>query len=175
MRQHCKKGFLLEPIWYNVTDDWYNVTDDTWTITPHMGIPAKTPDRSNKVVVRLLNGAVLKGYTYDFSSLEESFSLLPREEPLQGEPTKVEVKDVKAVFFVVDFDGNPEYHESLISDVPMHGREIEVTFRDGEKIVGRTEGYNPRKLGFFMFPVDLKSNNIRIFVVTRNTRQIRLL
>jgi hypothetical protein len=140
-----------------------------------MGTPLKTPNRLNKVVVRLLNGAVLKGNTYDFSALKESFNLVPREDPLQGEALKVEVKDVKAVFFVTDFNGNPEYHEPLLADVPMHGREIEVTFTDGEKIVGRTEGYNPRKLGFFMFPADLKSNNIRIFVVTRNTRQIRLL
>jgi hypothetical protein len=140
-----------------------------------MGIPAKIPNRLNKVVVGLLNGARLKGYTYDFSSVRESFNLLRREQPLQGEAIKVEMKDVKAVFFVAGFRGNPEYHERLFTDVPMHGREIEVTFRDGEKIVGRTEGYNPQKPGFFMFPADPKSNNIRIFVVTRNTRQVRLL
>jgi hypothetical protein len=140
-----------------------------------MGTPAKTLDRLNKVVVGLLNGTRLKGYTYDFSALKESFNLLPRENPLEGEAVKVEMKDVKAVFFVADFSGNPDYHERQFRDAPMHGREIEVTFRDKEKIVGRTEGYNPQKLGFFMFPADPKSNNIRIFVVTRNTRQVRLL
>jgi hypothetical protein len=169
MREHCKEGFLLARVWYNVTGD------DAWSLTPHMGIAAKISDRLNKVVVGLLNGARLKGCTYDFSAMNESFNLLPREDPLQGEAIKIELKDVKAVFFVAEFNGKPEYHEYLLTDVPMHGRQIEVTFRDGEKLVGRTEGYNPHKLGFFMFPADPKSNNIRIFVVTANTRQIRLL
>jgi hypothetical protein len=140
-----------------------------------MRTPAKTPNGLNKVVVGLLNGARLKGCSYDFSPLKESFTLLRWEDSLQWEATKVEMKDVKAVFFVAEFNGNPEYQERPLTDTSMHGRQIEVTFRDGEKIVGRTEGYNPRKLGFFMFPADPKSNNIRIFVVTRNTRQVRLL
>jgi hypothetical protein len=144
-------------------------------MTSLVGTPPKTSDRFNKVVVGLLNGARLKGYTYNFSPLKESFNLHPREDPLQGQPIKVEMKDLKAVFFVGDFSGNPEYHESLVADTSAHGREIEVTFRDGEKIVGRTEGYNPQKLGFFVFPADPKSNNIRIFVVTRNARQVKLL
>jgi hypothetical protein len=140
-----------------------------------MGTPAGTANRVTKVVVGLLNGVRLKGYTYDFSPLKEVFNLFPQEDPLREKAIKVEMKDLKAVFFVADFSGNPEYHERLLTDEPMHGREIEVTFQDGEKIVGRTEGYNPQKSGFFMFPADPKTNNIRIFVVIRNTRQIRIL
>jgi hypothetical protein len=139
-----------------------------------MGTPAKTLDHLNKVVVGFLNGGRTKGYAYDFSALKESFSLLPQEDPLKGQGIKVEMKDLKAVFFVWDFSGNPEYDESPCADSPMHGRKIEVTFIDGEKIVGRTEGYSPQRLGFFLFPADPKSNNIRIFVVTKNTRQVRL-
>jgi hypothetical protein len=145
------------------------------TVTLLMGTPAKTLDHLNKVVVAFLNGARMKGCAYDFSALKESFNLLPQEDPLQRQGIKVEMKDLKAVFFVKDFGGDPEYHESPRADAPMHGRKIEVTFLDGEKIVGRTEGYNPQKLGFFVFPADPKSNNIRIFVVTRNTRQVRFL
>jgi len=50
-----------------------------------------------------------------------------------------------------------------------------VSFSDGEKLVGKTEGYNPQKLGFFVFPADPKSNNLRIFVITKNARFIRFL
>jgi hypothetical protein len=138
-----------------------------------MGTPAKTPDHLNKVVVAFLHGDRIKGCAYDFSALKESFNLLPPEAPLQGQGRKVEMKDLKAIFFVKDFSGDLQYHESLGADAPMHGRKVEVTFIDGEKIVGRTEGYNPRKLGFFVFPADPKSNNLRIFVVTRNTREVR--
>jgi len=165
---NSKRGLVVQGFWYNVTDD------NTATKISLMGTPAKTLDHLNKVVVGFLNGGRIKGYAYDFSALKESFSLLPQEDPLKGQGIKVEMKDLKAVFFVWDFSGNPEYDESLCADSPMHGRKIEVTFIDGEKIVGRTEGYSPQRLGFFLFPADPKSNNIRIFVVTKNTRQVRL-
>jgi hypothetical protein len=127
----------------------------------------------NKVVVAYLDGRRTKGYIYNFSALKESFDLLPQEDPLHERGTRVELKDLKAVFFVKDFIGNPEYHEDALAESPMHGRKIEASFRDGEKVLGKTEGYNPQKLGFFMFPADPKSNNERIFVVNRNAQQIR--
>jgi hypothetical protein len=144
-------------------------------MTSLMGAPAKTPDRLNKVVVGFLGGGRLKGYAYDFSPLKESFNLLPPENPLHGQGIKVDINDLKAIFFVRDFAGRPEYRESPLPGAPLHGRKIEVSFSDGEKIVGTTEGYNPQRLGFFVFPADPKSNNTRIFVVTRNARQIRFL
>jgi hypothetical protein len=163
-----ERGLVVQALWYRVIDD------NTATETALMGTPAKTLDQLSKVVVGFLNGGRIKGYVYDFSALKESFNLLPQEDPLHGQEITVEMKDLKAVFFVWDFAGNPEYHESLRADAPLHGRRIEVTFIDGEKIVGRPEGYNVQRLGFFVFPVDPRSNNIRIFVVTRNTRQVRL-
>ena len=127
----------------------------------------------NKVVVACLDGRRLKGYVYDFSALKESFNLVPQEDPLHEKGAHVEMKDLKAVFFVKDFIGNSEYHEDPLAESPMHGRKIEVTFHDGEKFVGKTEGYNPQKLGFFMIPGDVKCNNERIFVVNKNARQVR--
>ena len=59
------------------------------------------------------------------------------------------MKDLKAVFFVKDFGGNPEYHDQAIVDEHIHGRKIAVSFRDGETIVGKTEGYNPTETWLF--------------------------
>jgi len=140
-----------------------------------MGAPPKNPEQLNKVVVAFLNGGRIKGYASDFSPINDHFNLLPQDNPNQGEAVRVELKDLKAVFFVWDFAGHADYHESLSADSSMHGRRIEVTFNDGEKLVARTEGYNAQKLGFFMFPVDPRSNNIRIFVITKNARHVRLL
>jgi len=140
-----------------------------------MGTPARTLDQLNKVVVAHLDGRRLKGYAYDFSALKDSFNLLPQEDPLQGRGTKLEMKDLKAVFFVKDFVGNRDSHESELIEPKAHGRKIEVTFRDGERIVGTTEGYNPQKVGFFMLPANPKSNNLRMFVITKNARQVRLI
>ncbi len=139
-----------------------------------MKTPAKTLDQLSKVDVGFLNGDRLKGYVYDFSGLEESFNLLPQENPLQGQEIKIAMKDLKAVFFVWEFAGNPQYHDSLLAHVPSDGRTIEVTLADGEKIVGRTQEDNSQRTGFFLYPSDPKGNNIRIFVVNRNTRQVRL-
>jgi len=138
-----------------------------------MGVPLKTPDQANKVVVAFLDGRRLKGYSYDFSPLKDTFNMLPELNTLQEKGIKVAMKDLKAVFFVKDFVGNSAYQEKSQADSHGHGRRIEVSFRDSEKIQGRTEGYNPQKPGFFMFPEDPESNNIRIFVVSKNAQQVR--
>ena len=140
-----------------------------------MATRAKTLDHLNKVVVGFLHGARVKGYLHDFSASNESFNLLPQENPLQGPERKVAMKDLKAVFFVWEFCTKPEDHDSLHPSAPGTGRTVEVRFTDGEKIVGRTEGYNAQRTGFYMYPADPKGNNIRIFVVTKNTRQVRLI
>jgi hypothetical protein len=140
-----------------------------------METPAKTLDHLTKVVVGFLNGDRIKGYVCEFSASEDSFNLLPQDDPLHGHGIGVELRDLKAVFFVWEFNGIHEYHDFLLADAPKDRRTIEVTFTDGEKIVGRPDGYNSQRIGFFMFPADPKGNNIRIFVVTRNTRQVRLI
>ena len=139
-----------------------------------MVIQAKTLDQLNKVVVGFLRGGRTNGYVQDFSALDESFDLLPADDPIQGQERKIALKDLKAVFFVWEFTTKPEHSESLHSRAAVDGRTIEVSFTDGEKIVGRTEGYNAQRIGFFVYPTDPKGNNIRIFVVTKNTRQVRL-
>ena len=52
---------------------------------------------------------------------------------------------------------------------------IEILFKDGEKLVGRSEAYNPQKPGFFLFPADPKSNNVRIFIVNKNVHKVNFI
>jgi len=88
----------------------------------------------------------------------------------------VEFKNVKAVFFVTDFIGNRERKPNPLAEESLkHGRKIEVTCADGERLVGTTVAYNPQKLGFFMFPANSDCNNLRIFVVNRNALGVRFL
>ena len=37
---------------------------------------------------------------------------------------------------------------------------------DGEVLVGSTLGYDPKRQGFFIFPADPKSNNVRVYIVS---------
>jgi len=136
---------------------------------------AEIQSQVNKVVVAFLDKRRLKGYVFNFSALRESFRLYPEPTSRQGEGTDVLIKELKAVFFVKDFVGNPDYHESYDVNPTAHGRKIEVQFGDTETIVGLTEAYNPQKIGFFVFPADPNSNNLRIFVVNKNTCKIRIL
>jgi hypothetical protein len=81
------------------------------------------------------------------------------------------------VFFVKDFVGNAQYNERkeyMPEDKPS-GRKIEVTFADGEVLVGTTLGYDPKRAGFFLFPADPKSNNVRVFAVTTAVKKVRYL
>ena len=130
-------------------------------------------DNRNKAVVAFLDGRRLKGYIYNFSAQKDSFRLFFEQDTLQRESTDVQMKDLKAIFFAKDFAGNSQYTESQILTTQNGCRKAEVTFRDGEKLVGTTDAYNPQKIGFFLVPADPRSNNLRVFVITKNATQIR--
>ena len=130
-------------------------------------------DQRNKAVVAFLDGRRLKGYIYNFSAQKDRFRLFLEQDTLQREGTDVQMKDLKAIFFVRDFIGNSEHKESQTFTGQNQGRKAEVTFRDGEKLVGTTDAYNPQKIGFFLVPADPRSNNLRVFVITKNATQIR--
>ena len=134
---------------------------------------SNTTDTRNKAVVAYLDGRRLKGYIYNFSAQKDRFRLFFEQDTLQREGTDVQMKDLKAIFFAKDFVGNSEYKESQTLTSQSQGRKAEVTFRDGEKLVGTTDAYNPQKIGFFLVPADPRSNNLRVFVITKNATQIR--
>lgn len=128
-----------------------------------------------KVVVRYADGKVIKGYTQDFFPNKDRFHLQPQQKSSGQDTQQVLVKDLKAIFFVRDFGGNPTYDERrqfADSDKPQ-GRKMEILFKDGEKLVGSTLGYEPNRPGFFIHPADDKSNNIRVFVVQAFVDKVR--
>jgi hypothetical protein len=133
------------------------------------------PDSRNKAVVAFLDGRRLKGYIYNFSAQKDRFRLFFEQDIQQRKGADVQMKDLKAIFFARDFVGNSEYQESQTLAPQNQGRKAEVTFSDGEKLVGTTDAYNPEKIGFFIVPADPRSNNLRVFVITKNAAQIRWL
>jgi uncharacterized protein DUF6982 len=129
-----------------------------------------------KVVAAYLDGRRLKGYTNDFSPARDQFFLFPEgTEPAAGERgTPVRLAELKALFFVRQFAGDPAHIPS--SSVPQQpGKKIEVTFLDGETLIGFSVAFNPKGAGFFLQPADAAGNNDRIFVVNRNAKKIRVL
>ena len=129
-----------------------------------------------KVVVRYSDGKLIKGFTEDFFPNKERFHLIPANNP-SGGPIEVSMKDLKAIFMVRDFIGNSLYKERkrFIEGEKPSGKKVEVTFVDAEVLVGSTLGYDSKRQGFFIFPADPKSNNIRVYVVSSAAEKVRYL
>jgi hypothetical protein len=118
-----------------------------------------------KVVVRKLDQGLIKGFVDSTSYLgPNGIEMLDRE----GRTVIIPLPEIKGVFFVRDFDGNPQRSErKLFQSRPrLAGLWVQMTFKDKEVL----EGLLPNNLvelspeGFLITPADLYSNNLKIFV-----------
>jgi hypothetical protein len=128
-----------------------------------------------KVVARLLNGQVIKGYTNDFFPKKATFHVGP--DP-SDKGVEVAITDLKALFFVKDFEGNPDRdRKQRFEDGKVYqGRKAQVTFVDGEKMAGTVLSYDKERPGFFMVPVDEEEgNNTRAFIGSAAVAELRFL
>ena len=131
-----------------------------------------------KIIARYADGRVMKGYTRDFHPhTSPHFHLFPPEVGPSDKAVEIQISDLKAVFFVRDFAGDPSYNErkEFTEGERPPGRKVKVTFKDGEVLVGSTVGYNPHRPGFFFIPADPKSNNLKVFAVTTAVSNVQFL
>ncbi len=129
----------------------------------------------NKIVLHYADGRVIKGYTRNFSHLQPRFHISQMHPKFSTQLQEVLVKDLKAIFFVRDYLGNRKYKEQkkFPDRLKIFGRKVEVTFKDGEVMIGSTLGYEAQRPGFFIFPSDPHCNNLRIFVVSQAVLTVR--
>jgi len=129
-----------------------------------------------KVVVRKLDRSLVKGFVESATYLSlNRMEMIDRE----GRAMTVPLPEIKAVFFVRDFDGNPQRSErKLFQSRPrMAGLWVQMTFKDNEVL----EGLLPNNLveisqeGFLVTPADLYSNNLKIFVPRTALSKINVL
>ena len=121
----------------------------------------------NKVVARLSDGRVVKGLTNDFAPDKVLFHVSVEGPAPAGKADELHTADLKALYFVKDLTGNSKHDERKEFDQSRRpiGREIRVIFKDGEEMVGTTQGYQPGRPGFFLTPADRTSNIDRCYVV----------
>ncbi len=126
----------------------------------------------NKVVARYADGRIVKGSTGDFSPAKDTFHVAPAGG--DDKAVQVLVRQLKAVFFVRDLEGNPRHEERKEFDhvKPPVGRKIKVEFKDGEVLVGTTQGYQPERSGFFLVPADATANNERCYIVASAVKKV---
>ena len=129
---------------------------------------------SNRVVAHFTTGKILKGTTQDFFPNRPRFHLLPAD----GSPAvETRCRDLKALFFVKEFAGNASRRDLrgfLASPgETAQGKKVAVRFKDGELLCGYSLTYMPDREGFFMFPSDGGSNNLRIYVIMAATVEVK--
>jgi hypothetical protein len=131
----------------------------------------------NKVVARFGDGRMVKGSTIDFVPTKDVFHVADASTGAASPPTRIQVADLKALFFVKDFAGSPKHQtrNEFTDKQAVAGRRIKVVFKDGETLVGTTQGYQPGRPGFFMVPADTVANTERYYVVTAATKSVTLL
>lgn len=117
-----------------------------------------------RVVIRKLDKGLIKGFIDTGRFLGLEIEVLERE----GRVIRIPLNEIKGVFFVRDFDGDPHRAERKVfhSRPRLAGLWVRMTFRDNEIL----EALLPNNLlevdplGFLVSPPDVYSNNIKIFI-----------
>jgi len=137
----------------------------------------------DKVVAHYKNGRIVKGHTQDFAPDSESFTLQPYA--AEEVPVTIEFEDLKAVFHVRTFEGNPDHppspegvgeiDEPRFRAVMDRARKALLEFIDGERMWGFAQGTETGDPGFFFFPTSPGGNNLRVYVVRSALKDLVLL
>ena len=127
--------------------------------------------QEQKIVVHYLDRTLERGHARFFFHVQDQAEMTD----LDGNRKKIDLNRVKAVFFVKQFEGDPEYGErkEFADDSPTFGQRIQIVFIDGEILLGRAMGYRPEEKGFYFKPADPKSNNQVIFVPVSALKEVR--
>jgi len=116
-----------------------------------------------KVVLRNRDGKTTFGFTYQ-THFSDEIKIITRE----GKDQTVPLSGLKAVFFVRDFKGDPQYQPiQFLGRAPTSEKLwARVRFDDGEVLEGRVS--NTLDLltqpGFYLWPSDDETNNVSVFI-----------
>jgi hypothetical protein len=117
-----------------------------------------------RVVVRKLDKGLIKGFLDVAGHLASELEVLDRE----GRVVHVLMSEVKGIFFVRDFEGNPDRAERKIfrSRPRLAGLWVRMTFKDSEVLEALLANnlLDIDPLGYLVTPPDVYSNNLRIFI-----------
>jgi hypothetical protein len=119
---------------------------------------------SNDVVAHFLDGSLVKGVSLNIDPGKPTCHIRTPEKGM----VEVRLADLKALFFVRSFDGDPVRRDEsrLASDDPRRigAHPVEVEFRDGERLVALTPHFPLTRNLFYALPADRTSNNERVLV-----------
>ena len=115
----------------------------------------------HRVVLHTVEGQVLRGSlaNADLRDLE-----LPLLQP-NGAIARIPAEHVKAIFFMLPSGERP---------AAAAGTRLRVVFGDGRQVSGLSPDYSPESPGFFVLPLDSRTNTARVWVYRAAVRQIAI-
>ena len=122
-----------------------------------------------KVVVHYLDGSVTRARVRFFEGGRPEILA----EDLSGRPFPISLDDIKAIFFVKSYEGNPEGPDDDEGPAPTRGEAVSVVFPDGEVLEGMVSDYPPEGPGFYLTPLPPSGNNRVIYVPTTTPLEVR--
>jgi len=134
-------------------------------------VQAEQDDRI-RVIAKYRTGHMIRGFVENFNPDRTECNIQLVDEPDQR--ALVHLDELKAVFFVKTFEGDPHYKErkTFKRGDDTAGRRVRIKFYDGEAMAGTTSTLNRDRIGFFITPADDKSNNRKVFVIFTATTSI---
>lgn len=132
-------------------------------------------DNMGKVVVHTRKHQVYRGF-----SKKEFIGKSVRILDENGNESDFPLKDLKAVFFVREFSGDPAYDEVIFlrKDKPRPWLWAHVEFEDGEVIEGRIKNEEDivnHAEGFFLWLSDEFANSESVYVIKDFIRKFRIM
>ncbi len=128
----------------------------------------------HKVIVRTRDGEVIPGFANQ-NRVKNRLKIITQ----QGKEQTFSLDKLKAVFFVKDFKGNPDYDEIKFLNKQSVSSMIwvRVEFFDGEVLEGKI--LNNMELisspGFYLSPSDQDTNNKRVYVVKSSLKNFTVI
>jgi len=113
----------------------------------------------HRVVLHTVEGQVLRG---SISNADLEDSEIPLIHP-NGAVTRVAADAVKAIFFMLPSGQQPPQ---------ASGTRLQITFSDGRQVAGFAPDYSAERVGFFVLPLDARTNTARVWVYRAAIRQI---
>jgi hypothetical protein len=113
----------------------------------------------HRIVLHTVEGQVLRGA---IANADLGDPELPMIQP-NGAVARVPASQVKAIFFMLQAGQRPP---------EASGTRLRVTFGDGRQVSGVSPDYSPSSSGFFVLPLDARTNTARVWVYRAAIRQI---
>ena len=115
---------------------------------------------------------------FDFSPMRDKCTLFPSQTAKAEEGEEIELRKLKAIFFLKEAPGAPGETATTMPTQPAtatNRRKLEVIFTDKERLEGTTEGYSKDRQGFFMVPDDPTGKILRVYVLNVNVKSVKWL